>query len=171
MRRPTARDTLIVRVPAALSTFVLALALAGCGEPVGGTRNETLYPAKGQVLLANGKPLSGGTVVFIPASGQDASPRGEIGPDGNFVLKTRDADGAPAGKYKVRIEPPLSAMKKGRNGLADLGSLPFPRKYTDEDGDTGLTATVKTEPTTLEPFTLTAGDPKGGARDKGGTRD
>jgi hypothetical protein len=165
MRRPIVRDTLIVRVPAALVAFVLALTLAGCGEPVGGTRNETLYPVKGQVLLANGKPLSGGTVVFIPVSGQDASPRGEIDPGGNFNMKTRDQDGAPAGNYKVRIEPPLSALKKGKNGLADVRSLPFPSKYADEDGDSGLTATVKTEPTTLEPFKLTAGDAKAGARD------
>jgi hypothetical protein len=139
--------------------------LSGCGEPAGGTRKETLYPVKGQVQLAGGKPLAGGTVVFIPASGQDASPRGDVDANGNFALKTGDAEGAPAGEYKVRIEPALAAMKQ-KGGIVDPKVLPFPGKYAEEDGNTGLTATVKTEPTTLEPFKLLPDAPK-----KGETRD
>ena len=35
-------------------------------------------------------------------------------------------------------------------------TLPFAEKYRAEDGETGLTATVKSEPTELEPFHLDA---------------
>ena len=139
------------------------LAAAGCGgDPAGGTRNEALYAVKGQVLLPNGKPLTGGTVVFVANSGQDAAPRGPIDSSGNFALKTRDNDGAPAGDYKVRIEPDASIMK-GKGGKLDPAALPFPAKYADTDGDTGLTATVKAEPNTLPAFKL-AIDKDGGRR-------
>ena len=49
-----------------------------------------------------------------------------------------------------------------------VGSLPFPAIYNEEDGDTGLTATVKTEPTQLEPFKLTP--PAAKRRQVGGRR-
>ena len=40
------------------------LALAGCGGS--GPSLDRLYPTMGQVLLANGEPLTGGSVRFIP---------------------------------------------------------------------------------------------------------
>jgi hypothetical protein len=67
------------------------------------------------------------------------------------ALKTRQ--GAAPGEYKVRIEPsPEMLAKKGRAAK----KLPFSRKYRDYDGETGLTATIKAEPTQLEPFRLDA---------------
>lgn len=152
------------RVAASLAaTFAASLALSGCGEQVAGTRKETLYPTKGQVLLASGKPLNGGTVILIPTSGQDSSPIGEIDSSGNFTLKTKGEDGAAAGTYKVRIEPPASAVTAKKGGVGAAKSLPFPASYSDADGETGLTATVKAEPTTLEPFRLTSDKGKGAA--------
>ena len=157
-----------VRTFATALPVALLLSLAGCGaDPVAGPGTEPLFPVKGQVLLPGGKPLTSGTVVLLPSSGQSSSPRGELGPDGSFTLKTRgDREGAPAGQYKVRIEPSASqAAKKG--GRYDPKSLPFPARYTDEDGNTGLTATVQTGPTTLEPFKLTAEAPaQGGSRNR-----
>ena len=35
-----------------------------------------------------------------------------------------------------------------------MSRRPFPAVYADEDGETGLTATVKAEPNQLEPFKL-----------------
>jgi len=125
------------------------LSLGGCGDP--STAAGPLYPVKGKVLLADGKPLTTGRVEFLPVKGGMPA-AGDIGSDGSFSLKTGDGrEGAPAGDYRVRIEPKtLAAKKQGKPA-----SFPFPAKYVDEDGYTGLTATVLAEPTTLEPFKLT----------------
>ena len=122
--------------------------LAGCGDLV--SSEATVYPVNGKVLLADGKPLTTGRVEFIPVKGgMPAS--GDVGADGSFSLKTGSGqEGAPAGDYKVRLEPTTLAAKKAGKSL----SFPFPAKYADEDANTGLTATVKAEPTTLEPFKL-----------------
>lgn len=140
----------------AIAGWVLLVNIAGCGgEIAGGARNEALYPVKGQVLLPTGKPLTAGAVVFVPRSGQDARPHGTIDGNGDFSLKSGDKDGTPAGDYAVYIEPDASLMKS-KKGKVDPSALPFPAKYADTDGDTGLTATVKAEATTLPAFKLTA---------------
>ena len=100
--------------------------------------------------MHDGKPLTTGRVEFIPVKGGMPA-AGDIGADGSFSLKTGNGqEGAPAGEYKVRLEPTTLAAKKA----GKTASLPFPAKYADEDANTGLTATVKAEPTTLEPFKL-----------------
>jgi len=54
----------------------------------------------------------------------------------------------------VRVEPSSEYLvKKGRT----TKKLPFAAKYRDYDGETGLTATIKAEPTELPPFKLDAG--------------
>lgn len=77
--------------------LVLALstvAFAGCG----GTKT---YPVKGTVSVKDGEALSHGYVVFTSA---DFTARGEIGPDGEFVLgSNKEEDGAPVGTYKVTL--------------------------------------------------------------------
>jgi hypothetical protein len=125
------------------------LGSGGCGDP--STAAGPLYPVKGKVLLPDGKPLTTGRVEFLPAKGgMPAS--GDIGSDGSFSLKTGDGrEGAPAGDYKVRLEPTTLAARK----TSKPGAFPFPATYYDEDGNTGLTAKVLAEPTTLEPFKLT----------------
>ena len=126
------------------------LGLAGCGGP--GPYTGSLYPVKGQVLFADGKPLSDGTVQFLPTrGGWPAS--GRIAADGTFSLKSKTRDGAAPGEYRVRIEPGAEWLaKKGRAAP----KLPFASKYREYDGDTGLTATVTTGGTQLEPFRLEA---------------
>ena len=131
------------------------LALAGCSGDPGATANTgTYYPVSGQVLLPDGKPLSGGKVVFLPKGGENATSSGEVGPDGKFSLKPPGGkEGLPPGQYKVRIDPPPAMLAHGPRGEAK--PLPFSSNYTDIDGDTGLEATVKDGPTSLEPFKLT----------------
>jgi hypothetical protein len=64
-------------------------------------------------------------------------------------LKTRQ--GAAPGQYKVRIEPSAELrVKKGKT----KNKLPFALKYSEYDGETGLTATIKPSATQLEPFRL-----------------
>ena len=83
--------------------------LAGCGKsdslPV-----LQVYDVKGKVLLADGKPLSGGWIYFVPQGGDlPVTPSGVIGADGTFSLVTGGSgEGRRPGDYKVRIEAPPS---------------------------------------------------------------
>ncbi|MFO0954804.1 MAG: carboxypeptidase-like regulatory domain-containing protein [Isosphaeraceae bacterium] len=129
----------------------LLVALTGCGGS--GPYSGTLVPVKGRVVLADGRPLEGGSVQFIPRNG-GLPASGKIGPDGSFSLVTRpDREGAAPGEYNVRIEPsPEFLSKKGGSGK----KLPFAAKYRDYDGETGLTATIKAGTNELEPIRLEA---------------
>jgi hypothetical protein len=62
-------------------------------------------------------------------------------------------EGAPAGDFKVRIEPEDKSLIATSRSSASAKKLPFPAKYLDEDSS-GLTATIKPEPNQLEPFRL-----------------
>jgi hypothetical protein len=137
--------------PPCLTVLMFLLGSVGCGGP--GPYAGALYPVKGQVLLADGTPLKGGSVQFIPKLG-GLPAYGTIGPDGTFSLKSlKSREGAAPGEYKVRIEP--SAELRAKKGRA-AKRLPFASKYSEYDGETGLTATIKSEPTQLEPFRLGA---------------
>jgi hypothetical protein len=139
----------VVRPRASLSSL-LVICLVGCGG--GGPYAGALYPVKGQVLLADGRPLEGGSVQFIPSKG-GLPASGKIGPDGTFALKSKSREGAAPGEYRIRIEPPSALLvKKGRTPP----KLPFAEKYREYDGNTGLTATIHSGPNQLEPFRLDA---------------
>jgi hypothetical protein len=134
----------------ALLAFYSAIGLSGCGGT--GPYSGTLYPVTGKVLLADGSPLSGGTIHFIPKQGGLLA-HGKIEPDGTFSLKSKTREGAAPGDYKIRIEPSTDLLaKKGRA----VPKLPFASKYREYDGNTGLTSTIGTGPTQLEPFRLEA---------------
>lgn len=137
---------------AAWGLVVLALAGSpGCGRS--GRYSGPLYSVKGRVILADGKPLSGGSVRFIPTQG-GLPASGKIGADGTFVLRTASRDGAAPGEYNVRIEPSSVLLAKAP-GRA-VPKLPFASKYREYDGNTGLTATIPSRETELEPFRLDA---------------
>jgi hypothetical protein len=128
-------------------------ALAGCGDRAGAPQRVTVYEVKGTVLLADGKPLKGGHIYFVPQDGALTS-EGKIGPDGIFSLVTGNSgDGAPSGDFKVRIEPEDPSLLPGPTPSARTRRLPFPQKYLDEDSS-GLKVTVKAEANRLEPFRL-----------------
>ena len=91
--------------------------LAGCGKSDSLPVLE-VYDVKGKVLLADGKPLDGGSIYFVSKAGDlPVTPSGVIGPDGTFSLVTGGSgDGAPPGEYKVRIEaPPVQTVGKAAN--------------------------------------------------------
>jgi hypothetical protein len=137
--------------PRGVTLLMFLLGSVGCGGP--GPYSGALYPVKGQVLLADGTPLTGGSVQFIPKEG-GLPASGVIEADGTFSLKSlKTREGAAPGEYKVRIEPRAELRaKKGKT----TKKLPFASKYREYDGETGLTATIKSEPTQLEPFRLAA---------------
>jgi hypothetical protein len=154
----TTRSTISGRTVAPVSLVSAALAVAAILPGCGGVKigSSAAYPVKGKVLLASGQPLTAGKVIFLPKEGTGMTAKGEISSDGTFSLKTADdREGAPAGVYKVRIEPSASALGP-KGAKLDPSKLPFAAIYMDEDGETGLTATVKAEATQLEPFKLVA---------------
>jgi hypothetical protein len=128
--------------------------LAGCGEGSYDNSGLALYPVKGSVSLASGKPLTGGKVIFMPKKLGGVTSIGKIGADGTYTLSTSDGrEGAAEGEYRVRVEPDEAIFSK-RTKTGSLKNLPFPASYMDEDGDTGLTASVKPSENQLEPLKL-----------------
>jgi hypothetical protein len=132
-----------------MSVLIVAVSagLAGCGKsdalPV-----FQVYDVKGKVLLADGKPLSGGQIYFVPKGDLPGTPSGEIGPDGTFSLVTGGSGkGAPPGEYKVRIESPQFRAD------GKVGKPQFPARYNDEDSS-GVLITVRAETNQLEPILL-----------------
>ena len=85
-----------------LSGSIVGLALfSGCFSGEAPT-----YTVSGTVFDSDGKPLPGGVLILEPLENQSkANPRGTIGPDGSFTLKTPpDRAGAEAGKYRVMVQ-------------------------------------------------------------------
>ncbi len=141
--------------PVLAGFLCMAMSLfAGCGGGSYDNSGLALYPVKGSVTLASGKPLTAGKVVFVPKKLGGLTSTGKIGADGTFTLSTSDGrEGAAEGDYRVRIEPDESVYSK-RSKTGSLKNLPFPASYMDEDGDTGLTASVKPSENKLDPFKL-----------------
>jgi hypothetical protein len=141
-------------VPALLIGSMLGL-IAGCGG-AGGSR-----PPMGKVsgkVLVDGKPLTTGSITFIPITGKGGetgqNAMGDIGPDGSFTLTTFDTDdGAILGQHKAIIiahsAPPsdidpskgVIPSMAGPNGYKPPKPL-VPEKYTNPE-DTPLKYTVR----------------------------
>jgi hypothetical protein len=132
-----------VRSLACCLTVVLASGLAGCGSPID---RMTFFPVKGKVVLADGKPLAAGNVVFV-ATESTLTSAANLENDGTFVVKG-SKEGLPAGEYLVRIEVDESETgpSKAKSSRRKGGPVPFPEKYLDEDAS-GLRVTVKPSPT------------------------
>jgi hypothetical protein len=133
-----------------LSGLVLAASagLAGCRNSEGLPALQ-VYEVKGKVLLADGKPLTGGWIYLVPKGDLPLTPSGEIGSDGSFSIVTGGSgEGAPPGDYKVRVEAPqFQTSPQARKKPL------FPFKYNDEDSS-GLQVTVRAEANRLEPIRL-----------------
>jgi len=83
----------------AVTTLALVLA-AGCGQDA-----PELVPVRG-TIYHKGVPLKGGTIVFAPdrdrgCCGSVAT--ASIRPDGTYVLRTGDAQGATPGWHRITI--------------------------------------------------------------------
>jgi len=125
--------------------------LGGCSasDAVG---NLTLHPVKGKVLLADGKPLTTGRVTLV-SSEKGLEFSGPIGPDGSFSIVSGEKDGAPEGKYLVRIDSEAVKVPANGNPKKRSAALSVPGKYANEE-TSGLTATVKAGQNNLEPYKL-----------------
>jgi hypothetical protein len=112
-------------------TALLSVVVAGCGEsnPLSGLK---LYPVKGKVLLADGKPVTAAQIVFV-ARKSSLSFTSPIESDGTFTVKGSAGAGLPEGDYGVRIEvDELKLPQVKGTPKKQRGSLPFPEKYSDE---------------------------------------
>ena len=81
----------------AVAALAVAFSLAGCGA--GG---PTLHPAAGTIRFADGTPVAGAIVEFLPAGGGPAA-RARTDADGRFALATGDRPGAVAGPHRVGV--------------------------------------------------------------------
>lgn len=126
-------------------TLVLAGLSAGCGRSGG----AALAPVKGKVL-ANGQPVTGGSLLFAPAEGDSAPPAtGAVNPDGTFVLGTTDADdGAAVGRHVVTYNAPPRSGQEDWDGYGTPppevvspfeGLLPNPAEVEVKPGQNELT--------------------------------
>ncbi|MEZ6069015.1 MAG: hypothetical protein R3C10_01835 [Pirellulales bacterium] len=85
----------------------VCLWFGGCGGEA--TQSIPTYPVNGTVLLADGRPLSGGMIEFRSLDNTTLTTTSVIAPDGTFALKTLldggRVDGAVAGEYRVTVTP------------------------------------------------------------------
>ena len=150
-----------------VTSAVLGLAaLAGCGDSDRGA-SITTYPVKGKVQFVDGKPLTEGTVTFVPKGEAGRQAAGKVQSDGTYELMSSSSQkGAAEGEYLVRVESDASgaAVGKGRRALVNP-------QFADENVS-GLTATVKSgdndiPPLVLDPAKLPPPLAKGGVRPGG----
>jgi len=81
--------------------------LAGCsGNKPLPAELGPLVPVQGKVTVA-GKPLRGGNVNFFPLEHDVAKcqPQGLIDAEGRYTVSSYGQKGAPAGKYRVTVDP------------------------------------------------------------------
>lgn len=117
------------RVLAIALVFLLA---AGC--------SEGRYPVHGKVTREDGAPVKESMVVFESVDRQpNITARGDVDANGEFELGTTSpGDGAPAGKYRVKITPLVSNPD-------EPPQTPFDARFTDFSSS-GLEFEVKRGP-------------------------
>lgn len=110
----------------ALATAVVV----GCSQPY---EKETAA-VSGMVTL-DGKPMTTGTVMFVPDTGRAAV--GVIEPDGTYRLSTyRPDDGALVGRHKVSV-----AIPEGSETRSVRAAVAIPPRYMSPESS-GLTFEV-----------------------------
>lgn len=128
---------------------ILMLVVAGCAR-----KPQETYPVEGVVKWSDGEPaneLAGGTIGLQLVEGPaiPANPRGQVQPDGTFVLRTYGpGDGAPAGRYRAIVVPVMSRDDEDAQSESILD--PRFQDYTIS----GLEITVKPEPSNQVQLTV-----------------
>jgi hypothetical protein len=97
--------------------------MAGCGP--GGTGTD-LVPAYGKVSF-HGRPLAGGTIVFVPdpeRGGRGPLAIGVIDAEGRYTLRSDGRLGATPGWHRITVAPAAQANAE---------EPVLPRRYTDPE--------------------------------------
>lgn len=96
--------------PCTVGFLTAMLGLTGCGK-----KKPDVIPVTGKVHLG-ADVITSGQVTFIPmdegASGDLST--GSINSNGEYKIFTNQKHGAPAGKYKVTVTPPMTATTDGK---------------------------------------------------------
>jgi hypothetical protein len=128
--------------------LLLVVAPFGCsGE------NAASVPLKdqrvtGKVVLAGGKPLTRGRIVFVPLQEPFMPLYGKLGPDGTYTLGAGGIGTSVShGDFRVCIEPPGYAPGMKPKGVG------FPARYLNES-TSGLKATIDEQTHELPTFEL-----------------
>ena len=143
------------RVSILLPSFVpLFGSAAMCVLAVGCGSGKNIVPLEGRVEFSDGEPLTSGSIMFQPPSGQPA--RAQIQSDGTFVLSTEEVgDGAVVGLNKVRISS-YATKAETADAPEMLGESLIDERFSDY-ATSGLTVNVKAEGN--EPVVLTVERP------------
>jgi hypothetical protein len=76
---------------------MMCVTVQGCGK------SAELGKVRGKVTH-NGKPVTKGTITFLPENTQERAASGTIGSDGSYTLTTyKQGDGAVLGRHRVSI--------------------------------------------------------------------
>jgi hypothetical protein len=139
--------------------FLLLTAAVGLSSCSDG--RVPVYPVRGQVLY-RGEPAAYAILMFHPEKPLDELagmiPRGQADAEGRFALKTySEADGAPAGRYKVAIEWPGDEPKvpvdRDDPEYVPTGADRLAGRYAQAERSP-LTATIEPGENQLPPFQL-----------------
>jgi hypothetical protein len=132
------------------ATFVLAVAVIGCGE---GRDNLPREPISGKVTV-DGQPLDEGTISFVSADGKGPPAGGKI-ENGEYSIPRRD--GPVPGDHRVYIFSPKPTGQKVKdnsepNVLRDVRAETLPSRY---NAKTELKADIKAGGSNTFDFQLT----------------
>lgn len=134
-----------------LPFIALLLWSGGCGND-----NPETIPVRGRVTWG-GKPLSGGTIIFLPAenvgkpTGHIAT--GRIQSDGSYEMGTfSNRDGVVPGSYQVAIDARDKLSTEDVDGAADA-TTDIPQRFASP-ATSGLTVDI-TEESSVHDFDLT----------------
>jgi hypothetical protein len=123
------------RVSLAAVLLSLSLVLTGCSRGGPPPRPEGTKVG-GQVLLPNGSPLTGGTLILRPEAGLYGA-TGQIQPDGSFKLRdTSDTETVVEGKYQVFVSFPNPVHDKYRGTVNQ-------RYQGSEDADSDVVVEIQ----------------------------
>ncbi len=107
--------------------------------------------SRAQVLLADGKPLSGGWIYFVPKGDLPVTPSGVIGADGTFSLVTGGSgDGRTAGRIQGPVEAPPVFNRRSEDPEEAALSQQVQRRRQLGPGDHGASRANQLEPIRLK---------------------
>jgi hypothetical protein len=131
-----------------LSITLIAMASLSCAK----SDRKPVFPVSGRVLM-DGKPLAHAFVVFHPlgvAGSADVRPRAHADGNGSFLLSTyENADGAPAGEYRITVEKYKAPTETDKGPPVNL----VPARYAKPD-TSHLTVRVQEGRNDLSAFQL-----------------
>src|SRR5438093_13356201 len=104
---------------AGCGAWLLLAGAAGCGGRSEEKPPFDTFPVRGKIVYKDGgsvERLERGKVWFQSVSDPSITAVGAIADDGSFIMTTLTKEkgwpGIPAGKYKIRIEPPMDEDRK-----------------------------------------------------------